>query len=48
MFTIASIGTVLDDVRGDTSNYDQVEAAMAEFAPEVVFHLASSTPVMRS
>ncbi len=48
LFTIASVGTVLDDVRGDTRDYAGVEAAMAEFAPEVVFHLAAQPIVVRS
>ncbi len=48
MFTIASVGAVLDDVRGDTRDYAQVEASIAEFAPEVIFHLAAQPIVMRS
>ena len=48
MFTIASVATVLDDMRGDTRDYNSVEASMAEFAPEVIFHLAAQPIVMRS
>jgi CDP-glucose 4,6-dehydratase len=48
MFTIASVKNVVDDVRGDTRDYAQVEASMAEFAPEVIFHLAAQPIVMRS
>lgn len=48
MFTIASVKTVVDDVRGDTRDYAQVEASIAEFAPEVIFHLAAQPIVMRS
>ena len=43
-----SVRTVVDDVRGDTRDYAQVEASMAEFAPEVIFHLAAQSIVMRS
>ena len=45
MFTTASVKTVVDDVRGDTRDYAQVEAAVSEFAPEV-FHLAAQPIVM--
>ena len=48
LFTIASIGTVVEDVRGDVRDYAQVEACMTEFAPEVVFHLAAQPIVVRS
>ncbi|MGA8272373.1 MAG: CDP-glucose 4,6-dehydratase [Candidatus Sulfotelmatobacter sp.] len=46
MFTIASIDTVVDDVRGDVRDYAKLEASMTEFAPEVVFHLAAQ-PIVR-
>jgi CDP-glucose 4,6-dehydratase len=48
MFTLAAIGTVGDDVRGDVRDYPQLEASMVEFAPEVVFHLAAQPIVRRS
>jgi CDP-glucose 4,6-dehydratase len=48
LFTAASVATVVDDVRGDTRDYAKLEAAMTEFAPEVVFHLAAQPLVRRS
>jgi CDP-glucose 4,6-dehydratase len=48
MFTTASVKTVVDDVRGDIRDYAQMEAAVSEFAPEVIFHLAAQPIVMRS
>lgn len=48
MFNLASVGTVVDDVRGDVRDYAQLEAAMTEFGPEVVFHLAAQPIVRRS
>src|SRR6185437_7772792 len=39
---------VLDDVRGDIRDYAKLEAAMREFRPEVVFHLAAQPLVRRS
>src|ERR1700688_2517828 len=48
MFDLASVGTVVEDVRGDVRDYAKLEASMAEFAPEVVFHLAAQPIVRRS
>ena len=48
MFNLASVGTVVDDVRGDVRDYAKLEASMTEFAPEVVFHLAAQPIVRRS
>jgi CDP-glucose 4,6-dehydratase len=48
MFTLAAIGTVVDDIRGDVRDYAKLEASMTEFAPEVVFHLAAQPIVRRS
>lgn len=48
MFTVSSVASVLDDVRGDTRDYAKLEAAMTEFAPEVVFHLAAQPIVWLS
>jgi CDP-glucose 4,6-dehydratase len=42
------VGAVVDDVRGDVRDYAKLEAAMTEFAPEVVFHLAAQPIVRRS
>lgn len=48
LFAIASIGTVVEDVRGDIRDYSRLEACISEFAPEVVFHLAAQPIVVRS
>ncbi len=46
LFDAASIGTVVDDVRGDIRDEARLNRAMQEFAPEVVFHLAAQ-PLVR-
>ncbi len=48
LFTLASVGSVVEDVRGDVRNYAWLEASMMEFRPEVVFHLAAQPIVRRS
>jgi CDP-glucose 4,6-dehydratase len=48
MFTLAAIGTLMDDVRGDVRDYAKLEASMIEFAPEAIFHLAAQPIVHRS
>lgn len=48
LFTLASVGAVVEDVRGDVRDYARLEASMMEFAPEVVFHLAAQPIVRRS
>jgi CDP-glucose 4,6-dehydratase len=48
LFTAASVGSVLEDVRGDIRDFAKLEASLAEFAPEVVFHLAAQPLVRRS
>jgi CDP-glucose 4,6-dehydratase len=48
MFTESSVAGVLEDMRGDIRDYAKLEAAMMEFAPEVVFHLAAQPIVVRS
>ena len=48
LFTAACVGTVLEDIRGDIRNYPDVEAAMIEFQPEIVFHMAAQPLVRRS
>jgi CDP-glucose 4,6-dehydratase len=45
-FTEAGLGGVIEDVRGDLRDGARVEAAMQEFHPEVVFHLAAQ-PLVR-
>ena len=48
MFSLASLGTTVDDIRGDIRDYSKLEASLTEFAPEVVFHLAAQPLVRRS
>ena len=48
LFAVASVASVVEDVRGDIRDYPRLEASMAEFAPEVVFHLAAQPLVRRS
>jgi CDP-glucose 4,6-dehydratase len=48
MFNLASVGAVVDDVRGDVRDYAKLETSMTEFEPEVVFHLAAQPIVRRS
>ena len=47
LFTVARIGSVIDDVRGDIRDRDRLERAITEFSPEVVFHLAAQ-PLVRA
>jgi CDP-glucose 4,6-dehydratase len=47
-FMLAGVGSVIEDVRGDILDRPALEAAMREFAPEVVFHLAAQPLVRRS
>jgi CDP-glucose 4,6-dehydratase len=47
-FTAASVAGLVEDIRGDVRNYADLEAAITEFAPEVVFHLAAQPLVRRS
>lgn len=48
MFTVASVGRVIEDLRGDTRDLPKLQASMVEFAPEVVFHLAAQPLVRHS
>ena len=46
LFTVARIGSVIQDIRGDIRNSATLEKAMQDFAPEVVFHMAAQ-PLVR-
>ncbi len=46
LFTVASVATVLDDIRGDIRDCAKLESSMVEFRPDVVFHLAAQ-PILR-
>jgi len=48
LFTVASIASVVDDIRGDILDRPRLEKSMQEFGPEVVFHLAAQPLVRRS
>lgn len=48
LFTVAGVGSVLEDVRGNLLDRVRLEASLQEFAPEVVFHLAAQPLVRRS
>lgn len=48
LFTAAKIAACLEDVRGDIRDSAQLEPALREFAPEVVFHLAAQPLVRHS
>jgi CDP-glucose 4,6-dehydratase len=46
LFTVAHIGDVVEDVRGDIRDAKRLDESMREFRPEVVFHLAAQ-PLVR-
>jgi CDP-glucose 4,6-dehydratase len=46
LFETAGVGRVIEDVRGDIRDAARLDAAMREFAPEVVFHMAAQ-PLVR-
>jgi CDP-glucose 4,6-dehydratase len=48
MFTLASVGNVMEDLRGDVRDQKNLESLITEFAPEVVFHMAAQPLVRRS
>ena len=48
LFTAASVGSILDDVRGDICDLVRLKKSMSDFAPHIVFHLAAQPLVRRS
>lgn len=48
LFALASVGSRVEDVRGDIRDYENLRLSMAGFAPEVVFHMAAQPLVRRS
>jgi CDP-glucose 4,6-dehydratase len=46
LLTVARVGSVIEDMRGDIRDAAKLDAAMTEFAPEVVFHMAAQ-PLVR-
>jgi CDP-glucose 4,6-dehydratase len=48
MFTLASVGSMVEDSRGDIRDEKKLASSMTEFAPEVVIHMAAQPLVRRS
>lgn len=48
LFEAASVGAVLEDIRGDIRDPRALQNALTEFHPDVVFHLAAQPLVRRS
>jgi CDP-glucose 4,6-dehydratase len=48
LFDMASVKTVVEDVRGDVRDFARLEDSITHFAPEVIFHLAAQPIVRRS
>jgi CDP-glucose 4,6-dehydratase len=48
LFEVARIGERLNHIEGDIRDLPRLQAAMQNFAPEVVFHLAAQSLVRRS
>jgi CDP-glucose 4,6-dehydratase len=46
LFTEARVGSVVEDIRGNICDGPAIEAALHDFAPEVVFHMAAQ-PLVR-
>ncbi len=46
LFTEARIGSLIEDLRGDIRDGQQLDKAITEFAPDVVFHMAAQ-PLVR-
>ena len=46
LFTVARVGSVVEDIRGDIRDGAALDAAMQSFDPEVVFHMAAQ-PLVR-
>jgi CDP-glucose 4,6-dehydratase len=46
LFTVARVGDVIEDIRGDIRDGARLDGSMREFRPEVVFHLAAQ-PLVR-
>jgi CDP-glucose 4,6-dehydratase len=47
LFTVARVGSVIEDIRGDIRDAAALEPALKDFAPEVVFHMAAQ-PLVRA
>jgi CDP-glucose 4,6-dehydratase len=47
LFTVARVGSIVDDIRGDIRDAAALDPALHDFAPEVVFHMAAQ-PLVRA
>lgn len=48
LFTLAAVGSLVEDVRGDIRDQKKVEASIRDFEPELVIHMAAQPLVRRS
>src|SRR4051794_25749595 len=48
MFQAANVGALIEDSRGDVLDPAKLRDSVADFAPEIVFHLAAQPLVRRS
>ncbi|KAA6463108.1 CDP-glucose 4,6-dehydratase [Acidobacteria bacterium AB60] len=48
LFSLISLGELIEDIRGDVRDLSSVQSAVSDFEPEVVFHLAAQPLVRRS
>jgi CDP-glucose 4,6-dehydratase len=48
LFEVARIAAQIEDIRADICDLPRLRAAMANFAPDVVFHMAAQSLVRRS
>jgi len=48
LFSQAFVGSDIEDIRGDIRNQQDLEPALCDFAPEVVFHMAAQPLVLAS
>lgn len=48
LFTLASVASIAEDLRGDIRDYAKLEKSIRDFVPEVVFHMAAQPIVRRS
>jgi CDP-glucose 4,6-dehydratase len=48
LFSQAFVGGDVEDIRGDIRNQEELEPALCDFAPEVIFHMAAQPLVLAS
>ena len=47
-FEIVGLQDLIEDIRGDIRNFDEIKSAFDHFQPQIVFHLAAQPIVLRS